>query len=367
MFFPQHGQSKATSSMVTSPPFGLPMAHPPWSGADCYQWVRCCSGVAVGAVEVGIGHTHHRHGSPHQLRQDLFVIFTQESVQSTHLPPPKPPWPPPSHLIINHHPPPTIKYLPPLRPPSLLLLLPPCRRRSRRHLPCSAFRGDSDINCRPPRLLLSPCLPPDASLVAVAALVLPPPLSLRSLSPSPCLVTASTPPQPRLVTPVCRSHHKFKTSLVPSHPFSTCAAVPTAILPISLPLDASLTVPPSYHRMSGRHKKKQAASSAEGARLPPSKSSSQVFRSNPSSPRRKGNTRKRLGPSSPVHRSTGTTLPAASSVGTPVSRDFAEEPLTGRALNYRAPTFVPQGNKVSHASSASRDSAAAASKGAEFY
>jgi hypothetical protein len=27
--------------MVDPPPFGLPMAHPPWWGADCYQWLCC--------------------------------------------------------------------------------------------------------------------------------------------------------------------------------------------------------------------------------------------------------------------------------------------------------------------------------------
>ena len=63
MFFPLHGQSKAISTMVTPPPFGLPMAHPPWSGADCYQWLCFYKGEAVGAVGVGIGHTHHCHGS----------------------------------------------------------------------------------------------------------------------------------------------------------------------------------------------------------------------------------------------------------------------------------------------------------------
>jgi hypothetical protein len=160
MFFPFHGQSKAISTMVTPPPFGLPMAHPPWSGADCYQWLFCCNGEAVGAVEVGIGHTHHRHGSSLHFRQALDTFSAQELVCFSPPPPPKPPWPPPWHKNINTN--------------------------------------------HPPQLFSNP-------------------------------------------------------------PFRH-------------------TVPPSSHRMSGRHKKKQAASSAEGARLPSSQSNSHVFRSHPSSP-----------------------------------------------------------------------------------
>jgi hypothetical protein len=30
------GQSKAIPTMMNPPPFGLPMAHPPWLGADNY-------------------------------------------------------------------------------------------------------------------------------------------------------------------------------------------------------------------------------------------------------------------------------------------------------------------------------------------
>ena len=101
MFFPLHGQSKAISTMVTPPPFGLPMAHPPWSGADCYLWLCCCNGEAVGAVEVGIGHTHHRHGSSSQFRQALDTLSAQESVWFSPPPLPKPPWPPPSYKNIN--------------------------------------------------------------------------------------------------------------------------------------------------------------------------------------------------------------------------------------------------------------------------
>jgi hypothetical protein len=71
MVFPLHGQSKVISTMVTSPPFGLPMAHPPWLGADCYQWMCCYNCEAAGAVEVGIVHTHHRHGSSPHFQQVL--------------------------------------------------------------------------------------------------------------------------------------------------------------------------------------------------------------------------------------------------------------------------------------------------------
>jgi hypothetical protein len=101
MFLPPHGHSKVISTMVTPPPFGLPMAHSPWSGADCYQWLCCCNGEAISAVEVGIGHTHHCHGSSPHFRQALDTLSAQESVCFSPPPPPKPPWPPPFHKNIN--------------------------------------------------------------------------------------------------------------------------------------------------------------------------------------------------------------------------------------------------------------------------
>jgi hypothetical protein len=92
--------------------------------------------------------------------------------------------------------------------------------------------------------------------------------------------------------------------------------------------------------------------------------------SHQSSPQRKGRSRKRLGPSSPAHQSTGTKSSVTSilsSAGTAASSDFAEMPLTGRALNYRAPSFVPQGNRFIHTPVGSYDSAVAAARRTEFY
>lgn len=97
MFFPFHGQSKACCTMVNPPPFGLPMAHPPWSGADCYQWSDCYGFVGYGVVGAGIGHTHHRHGSPPPPSPGFDTYPTLELVCSHPSPPPKPPWPPPCH------------------------------------------------------------------------------------------------------------------------------------------------------------------------------------------------------------------------------------------------------------------------------
>jgi hypothetical protein len=93
-----------------------------------------------------------------------------------------------------------------------------------------------------------------------------------------------------------------------------------------------------------------------------------TLQSHQSSPRRKGKNRKRLGPSSPSHNISNNN-PAASTGASRASAsgNFKEQPLQGRALDYNASPFVPQGNTVIHAPSGSYDSAAAAARCAKFY
>ena len=87
--------------MVNPPLFGLQMAHPPWLGADCYQWLCCCSCVGNGVVGVGIGHPHHGHCSSPPPIPALDTSTTQELVWFNPSPPPKPPWLPPCHNAIK--------------------------------------------------------------------------------------------------------------------------------------------------------------------------------------------------------------------------------------------------------------------------
>jgi hypothetical protein len=245
MFFPYHGQSKAYSTMVIPPPFGLPMAHPPWSGADCYQRIYCHSYGRLGALEVGIGHNSCRHGQICCSSRALDATFTQESVCFPPPPPPKPPWPPPWRKNITS-----------IRPPLL-----------------------------------------------------------------------STNPSTHITTTV--------------------------------------TI-----RMSGRHKKKEAAASSGSAQMPSSHPEDFPPLTNQSSPPHKGGSRKRLGPSSPAHQSTGTNPSVSSnpsSAGSAGSGNFGEELLRGRTLNYQAASFVPQGNNVFRSDDGNYVSAQAAVRLADFY
>ena len=104
-------QSKAFPTMMNPPPFGLPMAHPPWSGADNYHKGDLCTAEVIGAAvgPIGLAQRMYRAGAPRPL--ESAAISTKELVQNPH-PPPKPPWhnrippkPPPTTTTITSYPP----------------------------------------------------------------------------------------------------------------------------------------------------------------------------------------------------------------------------------------------------------------------
>ena len=92
-------RSMTFRTMIFPPPFGLPMAHPPWSGEDKYQGTRCRHGCCF------LGRPSPRrcwrlhHGSIDDISRRSVPPLTQESVELP-LPPPDPP-PPPWPFLVN--------------------------------------------------------------------------------------------------------------------------------------------------------------------------------------------------------------------------------------------------------------------------
>ena len=129
------GVSKESSTMSTPPPFGLPMAHPPWMGANAYQQLHWCNVGAVGRTfHCRRCRQHHHHGAappkttflhlpstwsvsplttkhqnpsppPPSISSDIRNI-TKNIIFQTYIPPwlPPSPWPPPQpHLFLPTH------------------------------------------------------------------------------------------------------------------------------------------------------------------------------------------------------------------------------------------------------------------------
>ena len=116
-------QSKAFPTIMNPPPFGLPMAHPPWSGADNYHRRDCCTAEVIGAAvgPIGLAQRLYRVGAPRPL--ESAAISTKELLQNPPLPP-KPPWhnrippkPPPITATITSYPPTFIPTLSPTMSP----------------------------------------------------------------------------------------------------------------------------------------------------------------------------------------------------------------------------------------------------------